>query len=56
VVKPRGIAHAFWNPGTEPVRFLELITPAGFEEYFAELEPILGAAGPPDVPALDPAR
>jgi hypothetical protein len=56
VVKPRGIAHAFWNPGTEPVRFLELITPAGFEEYFAELEPILGAPGPPDVPALDPAR
>jgi quercetin dioxygenase-like cupin family protein len=52
VVKPRGIAHAFWNPGDEPVRFLELITPGGFEEYFAELEPILGAGGPPDIPAL----
>jgi quercetin dioxygenase-like cupin family protein len=52
VVKPRGIAHAFWNPGDEPVRFLEVITPAGFEGYFAELEPILGVPGPPDVAAL----
>jgi quercetin dioxygenase-like cupin family protein len=52
VVKPRGIAHAFWNPGDEPVRFLEMITPAGFEGYFADLEPILGAGGPPDLAAL----
>src|SRR3954463_7892892 len=52
VVKPRGIAHAFWNPGDEPVRFLEMITPAGFEGYSAELEPILAVAGPPDFEAL----
>ena len=52
VFKPRGIPHAFWNPGDEPVRFLELITPAGFEAYFAELEPLLAPAGPPDVAAL----
>src|SRR3954452_9456783 len=52
VVKPRGVAHAFWNPGDEPVRFLEVITPAGFEGYFAELEPILGVAAPPDLAAL----
>jgi quercetin dioxygenase-like cupin family protein len=37
LVKPRGIPHAFWNAGDEPVRFLELISPAGFEEYFFEL-------------------
>ncbi len=43
VAKPRGIPHAFWNSGTEPVRFLELISPAGFEEYFFELaEPFNG--------------
>src|SRR3954469_10248641 len=41
VVKPRGIAHAFWNPGEDPGRFLELSPPPGFEGYFAELEPIL---------------
>ena len=37
VVKPRGIPHAFWNAGAEPLRFLELISPAGFEQYFFEL-------------------
>ncbi len=37
VVKPRGIPHAFWNAGTEPVHFLELISPGGFDEYFFEL-------------------
>jgi quercetin dioxygenase-like cupin family protein len=52
VVKPRGVAHAFWNPGDEPVRFLELITPAGFESYFADVEPILNAEGEPDGAAL----
>lgn len=41
VVKPRGIAHAFWNPGDEPVRFLEPIRPAGFEHDFGEIEPLL---------------
>lgn len=43
VRKPRGIAHAFWNAGDEPVRFLELISPAGFEEYFFELAGPLNA-------------
>lgn len=37
VAKPRGIPHAFWNLGTEPVRFLELISPGGFEDYFFDL-------------------
>ena len=41
LVKPRGIQHTFWNAGDEPVRFLELISPAGFEEYFFDLaEPL----------------
>ena len=37
MVKRRGIPHAFWNVGSEPVRFLELICPGGFEEYFFEM-------------------
>ena len=41
--KPRGIAHAFWNAGEEPARLLELISPAGFEQYFRELAPLLAA-------------
>lgn len=52
VFKPRGVPHAFWNPGDEPVRFLEVITPGGFEAYFAEIEPIFGGEGPPDLEAL----
>ena len=41
VAKPRGVPHAFWNAGDEPARVLELISPAGFEEYFAEIAPLL---------------
>src|SRR5262249_25283683 len=35
--KPRGLMHTFWNPGLGPARLLEVIAPAGFERYFAEL-------------------
>jgi mannose-6-phosphate isomerase-like protein (cupin superfamily) len=52
VVKPRGIPHSFWNPGDEPARLLELISPAGFERYFEELAPLLAGDGPPDFAAL----
>lgn len=52
VVKPRGIPHAFWNPTDQPARILEIIAPAGFESYFADLSAILGASGPPDLAAL----
>jgi mannose-6-phosphate isomerase-like protein (cupin superfamily) len=52
VLKPRGIPHAFWNPGDEETRVLEIISPAGFEQYFADLAPHLRIEGPPDVAAL----
>ena len=44
VVKPRGIPHAFWNPGDVPARVLEIISPAGFERFFAELVDLGGVA------------
>jgi quercetin dioxygenase-like cupin family protein len=37
VFKPRGLPHTFRNATTRPARLLELISPAGFEKYFAEL-------------------
>ncbi len=43
VFKPRGVRHAFWNAGDEPARLLEVISPAGFENYFRELAPLLAA-------------
>jgi mannose-6-phosphate isomerase-like protein (cupin superfamily) len=52
VAKPRGIPHAFWNAGDEEVRLLELISPAGFGRYFAELAPLLAGEGEPDYQAL----
>jgi quercetin dioxygenase-like cupin family protein len=53
VVKPRGIPHAFWNAGSEAVRFLELICPGGFEEYFFELAAPFNAR---DAEAMDEIR
>jgi mannose-6-phosphate isomerase-like protein (cupin superfamily) len=41
VFKPRNQWHAFWNPGDEPARVLEIISPGGFERYFAEIAPLL---------------
>jgi uncharacterized cupin superfamily protein len=35
-VKGRGVWHTFWNPGSEPVRFLEIITPAEFAWQLAD--------------------
>jgi len=52
VLKPRGIPHAFWNATDEPVRFLEVATPAGFEGYFEALGEVFSAGGPPDMGAV----
>jgi quercetin dioxygenase-like cupin family protein len=46
VVKPRDVPHAIWNMGPEPSHVIEVVTPAGFERYFDELEPILREKGP----------
>jgi uncharacterized cupin superfamily protein len=45
VFKPRGLPHTFWNATTKPARLLELISPAGFEQYFAELADLLRRGG-----------
>jgi len=37
LVKPRGVAHAFWNPADELARTVEVVVPAGFEAFFEEL-------------------
>jgi mannose-6-phosphate isomerase-like protein (cupin superfamily) len=52
LVKPRGVPHAFWNPSDEPARLLEIISPAGFERYFAGLAEIMSSPGPPDAERL----
>jgi mannose-6-phosphate isomerase-like protein (cupin superfamily) len=37
IFKPRDQWHTFWNAGDTPCRILEIISPGGFEHYFAEL-------------------
>jgi oxalate decarboxylase/phosphoglucose isomerase-like protein (cupin superfamily) len=51
IFKPRDEWHTFWNAGDEPARILEIISPAGFERFFAEvadpgLDPALRASLP----------
>jgi mannose-6-phosphate isomerase-like protein (cupin superfamily) len=43
IFKPRNQWHTFWNAGDEPARILEIISPAGFERYFAELVDLGGS-------------
>ena len=47
VMKPRGVPHAFWNPGDVPARVLEFISPAGFERYFEEMAEVFAPGEPP---------
>ena len=37
VIKPRRQWHTFWNPGDTPCEIIEIISPAGFENYFREV-------------------
>lgn len=54
IFKPREQWHTFWNAGDSPARILEIITPAGFENYFRELgaELLSGAPDPSKLAAL----
>ena len=54
IFKPREQWHTFWNAGDTPARVLEIISPAGFENYFRELgaELINGHPDPQRLAAL----
>jgi quercetin dioxygenase-like cupin family protein len=45
IFKPRGQWHTFWNASDQSARILEIISPAGFEGFFAELVDLGGVAG-----------
>ena len=50
IFKPRGIPHTFWNAGPQPARLIEIISPAGFERFFAEIADVF--RGAPDFDQL----
>jgi mannose-6-phosphate isomerase-like protein (cupin superfamily) len=52
VLKPRDQWHTFWNAGDTPLRFIELLLPGGFDDYFRRLSPLLQAAGAADPSAI----
>ena len=51
VFKPRNQWHTFWNAGDTPCEIVEIISPAGFENFFRELAEVF-AGGEPDVAAF----
>jgi mannose-6-phosphate isomerase-like protein (cupin superfamily) len=52
ILKPRGEWHAFWNAADTPARILEIISPGGFESYFARLSSLFADGAVPSPAAL----
>jgi quercetin dioxygenase-like cupin family protein len=48
IIKPRNQVHAMWNAGDRPARMIEIITPAGFENFFRGFAD-LNEGGPVDL-------
>ena len=42
VYKPREQWHTFWNAGDTPCTIIEVISPAGFENFFREISKVWG--------------
>ena len=55
VFKPRDQWHTFWNAGDTPCEIIEIISPAGFEDFFRDLAKVW-ASGEPDGPLASCAR
>ena len=51
--KPRGIPHAMWNPTDEPAILLEIISPAGFEQFFEDVSRIPAGYHPSNRDSID---
>ena len=49
---PPGVLHTFANRSSEPVRFLNLNLPGGWEDYIRDLAAVTPADGPPDRQSL----
>lgn len=46
VYKPRDVWHTFWNATDGPARLLEIISPAGFDQFFIELAALISSGRP----------
>ena len=52
VFKPRDQWHTFWNAGDTPCEIVEIISPAGFEDYFRSLPEVFAPGREPDFARL----
>ena len=49
-----GTVHRYENVGTKPGKVLVILTPAGFEKFFAEIgKPVASLTGPTGPPELE---
>ncbi|MEU5690296.1 cupin domain-containing protein [Actinosynnema sp. NPDC020468] len=53
---PRGTPHGFRNDSVRPARCLVVLTPAGYEDYFAEVSRIVASGHEPTAAELDALR
>jgi mannose-6-phosphate isomerase-like protein (cupin superfamily) len=53
VVKERETWHTYWNPGSVPLVFLELISPGHFANFFKDLAELQPNEGPPTEEELE---
>jgi len=49
---PTKCPHAFFNPGTTPVRMIFLVSPPGHERYQQRMGELISRGGPPDAQAV----
>ena len=47
ITKPRSELHTMWNAGSTPARMIEVISPAGFENFFRDLADLTTDGAPP---------
>jgi oxalate decarboxylase/phosphoglucose isomerase-like protein (cupin superfamily) len=52
VFVPKGVVHAFRNPGDQPLRMLVQTAPSGFENFYARSAEEFAKPGPPDMKRL----
>ena len=52
IVKPRDQWHTYWNAGDEPAAVLDLVSPAGLEQFFRRLDALTGTPTPEQLVAL----
>ena len=52
IVKPRNQWHTYWNAGNEPAAVLDLVSPAGLEQFFRRLDALTEPPTPEQLVAI----